>query len=104
MTTFAPAPAILRAIASPMPLVEPVTTAVLPLRSATGSSFLGSFGMSLLAVAGQVVGDHRLARLRPVEAFGMQHCYAHILFARAPVFEYADAREVVVLRTGLEDL
>src|SRR5437660_4960919 len=33
ITILAPALAILRAIASPMPLVDPVTTAVLPLRS-----------------------------------------------------------------------
>src|SRR5688572_3665280 len=90
MTTLAPAPAILRAIARPMPLVEPVTTAVLPLRSAIGSSFFHLFGFQLFAVAGEVVGDHRLAWLRLIETFGMLHRLAHILFAGAPVLEHAD--------------
>jgi hypothetical protein len=61
-----------------MPLVEPVTTAV-------------------FAVAGEVVGNHRLARLRAFEKFRMLHRYAHILPAGAPVLQHADAREVVVL-------
>src|SRR5689334_17482976 len=91
MTTLAPAPAILRAIARPMPLVEPVTTADLPLRSAIGSSFFLLFGLSFPPVAGEVVGDHGLARLRPVETFGMLHRHAHVFFAGAAVLEHADA-------------
>src|SRR5690242_312624 len=90
MTMLAPAPAILRAIASPMPLVDPVTTAVLPLRSVMNGScslvdehdlhrktaphFSGSCfdGFGRLAcrvdfVAGQVVGHHGLAVLRPLQ-------------------------------------
>src|SRR5689334_6039362 len=96
MTTLAPAPAILRAMARPMPLVEPVTTAVLPLRSAMWSSFLDLCGI-FAGLAGQVVDDHRLAGLWFLEAFGVLHGDAHVFSTGAPVLQHADSGKVVVL-------
>ena len=48
ITTLAPAPAKARAYANPMPLVEPVTTAVLPVNVPILFSYLasGGFGTS----------------------------------------------------------
>ena len=65
-TTLAPALANARAYANPMPLVEPVTTAVLPVNIVAISSLLFSAGR-IGRIPREIVSHHGFAGLRPLQ-------------------------------------
>src|SRR6266404_1631623 len=95
-TILAPAPAKARAYASPMPLVEPVTTAVLPVNVAISFALLvvaEGFG----AVAREVVSHHGFAGLRPLEPFLVTHREMNVAHPRSPVLDHADVGKIVIL-------
>src|SRR3984957_2473669 len=95
MTMLAPAPAKARAYANPMPLVEPVTTAVLPVNVPISTTPFAIEGLG--AIPGEIVSHHGFAGLRPFQPFGVAHRKINVALARAPVFDHADAREIVIL-------
>src|SRR5712664_3047893 len=95
-TILAPAPAKARAYASPMPLVEPVTTAVLPVNVPISFTLLfvaEGFG----AVACEVVSHHGFAGLRPLERFLVTHREMNVAHPRSPVLDHADVGKIVIL-------
>src|SRR4051794_22806197 len=98
MTILAPWAAMARAMARPMPLVEPVTRAVLDFRDmgrTPGRETLGRGGVGT-AVAGEVVDDNAPAH-RLVEPVGVGQRAPHVRLARGPMFLHRDAGELVVL-------
>src|SRR5450756_2118004 len=97
-TILAPAPANARAYAKPMPLVEPVTTAVLPVN--VPISFAPVFVGDPSGIAREIVGHHGLAGLRPLQPILVPHRHMHVAFARAPVLDHADTREIIILGRG----
>src|ERR1700730_3254516 len=98
MTMLAPALTRARAYASPMPLVEPVTTAVLPVNVAILSLLFAVKGCG--AVPGEIVGHHGFVGLRPFEPILVAHRQMDVAHAGAPVFDHADMRKVVILGGG----
>src|SRR5436190_12886713 len=95
-TMLAPAPAKVRAYASPMPLVEPVTTAVLPVNVAISFTLL-LVAEGFDAVPGEVIGDHGFVGLRPLQPFLVAHRQMNVAHSRVPVLDHADARKIVIL-------
>src|SRR5580700_5378962 len=100
ITTLAPSFAKARAYASPMPLVEPVTTAFLPVKVPISSSLL-LFRWGCAFVPREIVSHHGLAGLRPLQPILVTHRQMHVAHAGAPVLDHADMREVVILGIGL---
>src|SRR5579859_719860 len=98
ITTLAPAPAKARAIARPMPLVEPVTTAFLPVSVPILSLLLFADGS---LIPRQIVGHHGFVGLRPFQPLLVTHRQMHITNARVPVLDHADMGKIVILRRGL---
>src|SRR6266403_5671894 len=94
-TILAPAPAKARAYASPMPLVEPVTTAVLPVNVAISSLLFAVEGFA--TVPREIVSHHGFAGLRPLQPILVTHRQMNVTRARAPVLDHADVRKVIVL-------
>src|SRR6266567_2411481 len=95
-TILAPAPAKARAYASPMPLVEPVTTAVLPVKLPISFTLLfvaEGFG----AVACEVISDHGFVGLRPLQPFLVTHRKMNVAHPRSPVLDHADVGKIVIL-------
>src|ERR1700704_3056955 len=99
ITTLAPAPAKARAYASPMPLVDPVTTAVLPVNVAI-SLLLFDFG-SFATLPREIVGHHGFAGLRPLQPFLVAHRQMNVARACAPVLDHADMGKIIVFGGGL---
>src|SRR6266404_1968348 len=97
-TMLAPALAKARAYASPMPLVEPVTTAVLPVN--VPISFAPFAVEGFAAVPREIVSHHGFAGLRPLEPILVTHRQVHVALAGAPVLDHADVRKVVILGRG----
>src|SRR5580704_18284131 len=98
-TILAPAPAKARAYASPMPLVEPVTTAVLPVNVPISFAPVcrrGRFGV----VRREIVGHHGFAGLRPLQPILVTHRHVHVALAGVPVLDHADVRKIVILGGG----
>src|SRR6266446_1707956 len=94
-TTLAPALAKARAYASPMPLVEPVTTAVLPVNVPISFAPLAVRGFG--AIPREIVSHHGFAGLRPLEPILVTHRQMNVALARAPVLDHADVRKIIVL-------
>src|ERR1700704_5034176 len=94
-TILAPAPAKARAYASPMPLVEPVTTAVLPVNVAISLTPFAVEGFG--AVPGEIVSHHGFAGLRPLQPILVTHRQMNVTRARAPVLNHADVRKIIIL-------
>src|SRR6267154_4077238 len=95
-TILAPAAAKARAYASPMPLVEPVTTALLPVNVAI--SFTPAFRRERLGVVPrEIVGHHGFAGLRPLQPIFMTHRQMNVALAGAPMLDHADVRKVIIL-------
>src|SRR6478672_4572271 len=95
-TILAPAPAKARAYASPMPLVEPVTTAVLPVNVPISFTLLfiaEGFG----ALPREVIGDHGFVGLRPLQPFLVTHREVNVAHPRVPVLDHADVGKIVIL-------
>src|ERR1700710_443281 len=88
-TILAPALAKARAYANPMPLVEPVTTAVLPVNVAI-TSLLFAVG-DIGNVPREIVSHHGLAGLRPFQPILVAHRQVNVALARAPMLDHADA-------------
>src|SRR5215470_17862511 len=86
MTTLAPARAKVRAYANPMPLVEPVTTAVLPFSVPISSLLLacGGFG----SIPRHIVSHHGLTGLRAFQHILVTHRLMNVADARVPVFDH----------------
>src|SRR4051794_35567092 len=97
MTTLAPAPAKARAYASPMPLVDPVTTAFLPDRL---PMLVAPFWRGRGDVPREIVGHHGLAGLRPLEPVLVAHRRMDVAHAGFPVLDHGNMREVVILGRG----
>src|ERR1700682_3202204 len=95
-TILAPALAKVRAYASPMPLVEPVTTAVLPVKVPISFTLLFVAG-GFVAVRREVVSHHGFVGLRPLEPFLVTHREMNVAHARAPVLDHADVGKIVIL-------
>src|SRR3984885_15457639 len=95
MTMLAPAPAKARAYANPMPLVEPVTTAVLPVNVPISTTPFAIEGLG--AVPGEIVSHHGFAGLRPLQPILVTHRQMHVARAGTPVFDHADTRKIIVL-------
>src|SRR5436309_4934268 len=95
-TMLAPAPAKVRAYASPMPLVEPVTTAVLPVNVAISFTLL-FVAEDLGAVACEVISDHGFVGLRPLQPFLVTHREMNVAHPRFPVLDHADMGKIVIL-------
>src|SRR6185312_985058 len=98
ITTLAPAPAKARAIARPMPLVEPVTTAFLPVSVPILPSLLFADGGF---VPRQIVGHHGFPGLWPFQPLLVTHRQMHVTNARVPVLGHGEVGKIVVLRRGL---
>src|SRR5580704_17849203 len=79
MTMLAPAPAKARAYANPMPLVEPVTTAVLPVNVPISTTPFAIEGLG--AIPGEIVSHHGFAGLRPFQPFGVAHRQMNVALA-----------------------
>src|ERR1700694_5154953 len=95
-TILAPAAAKARAYASPMPLVEPVTTAVLPVNVAlsfTPACRRGGPG----AVPREIVSHHGFAGLRALQPILVAHRQMNVALARAPVLDHAAVRKIIIL-------
>src|SRR5437868_1882668 len=99
-TMLAPAPAKARAYASPMPLVEPVTTAVLPVNVPIVVSLLFAVE-GLGSVPREIVSHHGFPVLRPFQPVLVTHRQMNVADARTPVLDHADMGEIVVLGRGL---
>src|SRR6266571_2443262 len=99
ITMLAPAPAKARAYASPMPLVEPVTTAVLPVNVPMCFSLLFAVE-GLRTVPRHIVSHHGVPGLWPFQHFLVTHRQMNVTDARAPMFDHADMGEVVILGRG----
>src|SRR6185437_3025031 len=97
-TILAPAPAKARAYARPMPLVEPVTTAVLPVNVPIHSLLLCR--RRLGAVPREIVGHHGFAGLRPLKPVLVAHRQMNVTLARTPVLDHADVRKIIILVVG----
>src|SRR5215813_11592478 len=82
ITTLAPAFAKPRAIASPMPLVEPVTTAFLPVKVPISSLLLSGGGRAF--VPREVVSHHGLPGLRPFQPLLVAHRQMDVAHAGVP--------------------
>src|SRR5256885_5594407 len=95
-TMSAPALAKARAYASPIPLVDPVTTAVLPVNIPISFTLLFAFE-GCGAVPREIVGHHGFAGLRPLEPFLVTHRQMNVSHARAPVLDHADVGKIVIL-------
>src|SRR5713101_4051351 len=98
-TISAPALAKARAYASPMPLVEPVTTAVLPVNLPISFTLLFAaegFGV----IPREIVGHHGFAVLRPFEPFLVTHRQMNVALAGSPVLDHADVRKIIILGRG----
>src|SRR5215472_4605189 len=95
ITTLAPAPAKPRAIASPMPLVDPVTTAFLPVRAPIFSLLFSLRGCAF--ISREIVGHHGFSGLRPFQPLLVTHRQMHVAHAGIPVLDHADMREIVIL-------
>src|ERR1035438_311457 len=100
ITTLAPAAAKARAYASPMPLVEPVTTAVLPVNVAICFSLLFAVE-GLGTVPREIVSHHGFPGLRPFQPFFVTHRQMNVTDARAPMLDHADTGKIVILGRGL---
>src|SRR6202011_361619 len=96
MTMLAPAPAKARAYANPMPLVEPVTTAVLPVNVPIVSLLFAVEGLGT-TVLREIVGHHGFAGLRSLEPVLVAHRQMDVAHAGVPVLDHADVREIVIL-------
>src|SRR3954469_1693966 len=81
-----------------MPLVDPVTTAVLPCRLVISITPYRGWGQG--PVAREIVGHHGLAGLRPLENVLVWHRQMDVARTGGPMFDHADMREVVILRRG----
>src|SRR4029077_919741 len=91
-TILAPALAKARAKASPMPLVEPVTTAVLPDRLAIFSLlFDGAFFIR------EIVGHHGVVGLRSLQPVLVTHRQMDVARTGFPMFDHGDMGEIIVL-------
>src|SRR5947209_662291 len=101
-TMLAPSAAKARAIASPMPLVDPVTTAVLPVKLPIDQLlFLTHPVQGIIVVRRQFIHHHRLAvRRRPDFATATDQAL-DIALAGAAMFVDHDRREIVVPRGDL---
>src|SRR5581483_831422 len=100
ITTLAPSFAKARAYASPMPLVEPVTTAFLPVKVPISSSLL-LIGWGLALVPREIVGHHGLAGLRPFQPLLVTHRQMHVAHAGVPMLDHGDVGKIVILGIGL---
>src|SRR6185437_8501293 len=100
ITTLAPAPAKARAYASPMPLVEPVTTAFLPVKVPISSSLLLS-GWGFAFVPRKIVSHHGFPGLRPFQPLFVTHRQMHVAHAGVPVLDHGNVGKIVVLGIGL---
>src|SRR2546423_14604504 len=94
-TTLAPALAKARAYASPIPLVDPVTTAVLPVNVPISFTLLFAFE-GCGAVGREIVGHHGFAGLRPLEPFLVTHRQMNASHAPAPVLGQGDVGKIVI--------
>src|SRR3954467_15318897 len=83
-TTLAPALAKARAYASPIPLVDAVTTAVLPVNVPISFTRRFAFG-GAGAVGPETVGPHAFTGRPPREPFLVTHRQMNVSHARAPV-------------------
>src|SRR6266516_117642 len=95
-TMLAPALAKVRAYASPMPLVEPVTTAVLPVNVPISFTLL-FVAKGLGAVPREVISDHGFLGLRPLQPFLVTHREVNVAHPRSPVLDHADVGKIVIL-------
>src|SRR6476620_2283937 len=98
-TILAPAPAKARAYASPMPLVEPVTTAVLPVNVPIVVLLSGCGGHRDIPC--EIVGHHGLSGLWPFQPFLVTHRQMHVPYPGSPMLDHGDMGEIVVLGIGL---
>src|SRR5258708_17695928 len=98
-TILGSALAKLRAYASPMPLVEPVTTAVLPVNVPISFTLL-FVAEGFAAVPREVIGHHGFAGLRPFEPILVTHRQMNVAHARAPVFDHANMGKIIILGRG----
>src|SRR4051794_26244676 len=101
-TILAPSAAKARAIASPMPLVDPVTTAVLPVKVPIFQLlFLLHPRQRLVVVGRQFVDHHGLAVPRRGDVIAAANQALDIALARAAMFVDDDGRKIVVARGDL---
>src|SRR5438477_10236496 len=97
-TMSAPALANARAYASPMPLVDPVTTAVLPVN--VPISFTPDYDRGLGAIPREIVGHHGFAGLGQLKPIFVTNREMNVALTGAPVLNHRDARKVIVLGRG----
>src|SRR6202161_3362909 len=89
MTMLAPALAKARAYANPMPLVEPVTTAVLPVNVPIVSLLFAAEGLGT-TVLREIVGHPGFAGRRSLEPVLVAHRQMNVAHAGVPVLDHAD--------------
>src|SRR3954454_18722624 len=87
-TILAPAFAKVRAYASPMPLVDPVTTAFLPVNTPILFPFVCR--RRLNRILAEIIAHHGFTGLRLLEPFFVMHRELNIAFARAPVLDHPE--------------